>query len=140
LQDIAILTGATVVSEDTGMSTKEIPATVLGSADKITVSKENTIIVSGKGAAKDIEARIKQIEAEIETTKSTYDKEKLEIRKAKLSGGVAVIRVGAATEPELKQKKQVFEDSLNSTKAAMEEGVVPGGGVALLRASKSLEK
>jgi chaperonin GroEL len=138
LQDIAILTGATVVSEDTGMSTKEIPITVLGSADKISVSKENTVIVNGKGSVKDIQARIKQIEAEIESTKSTYDKEKLEVRKAKLSGGVAVIRVGAATEPELKQKKQVFEDSLNSTKAAMEEGIVPGGGVALLRASQTL--
>lgn len=140
LQDIAILTGSTVVSEDTGMSTKEIPASVLGSAEKVTVSKENTVIVSGKGSTKEIEARIKQIESEIETTKSTYDKEKLEKRKAKLSGGVAVIRVGAATEPELKQKKQVFEDSLNSTKAAMEEGIVPGGGVALLRASRALEK
>lgn len=140
LQDIAVLTGATVVSEETGMSLKEIPASVLGSAEKVVTSKENTTIVSGKGSEKEIKARVAQIEAEAEATKSTYDKEKLEERKAKLSGGVAVIRVGAATEPELKQKKQIFEDSLNSTKAALEEGVVPGGGIALLRASKSLGK
>jgi len=140
LQDIAVLTGANVVSEETGMSLKEIPTDVLGSAEKITITKENTIIVNGKGNSKDIEARIKQIDAEIEATKSSYDKEKLEERKAKLSGGVAVIRVGAATEPELKQKKQMFEDSLNSTKAAIEEGIVAGGGVALLRAGKAAEK
>lgn len=140
LQDIAILTGATVVSEETGFSSKEIPANVLGSADKISITKENTIIVNGHGAPEAIKARVKQIENEVELTKSSYDKEKLEERKAKLSGGVAVIRVGAATEPELKQKKQMFEDSLNSTKAAMEEGIVPGGGVALLRASKAIEK
>lgn len=139
LQDIAALTGATVVSEETGMSLKEIPTSVLGSADKITINKEATVIVNGKGNAKELKARIQQIEAEIDATKSSYDKEKLEERKAKLSGGVAVIRVGAATEPELKQKKQMFEDSLSSTKAAIEEGIVPGGGVALLRASKSLK-
>ncbi|EFB40857.1 MULTISPECIES: chaperonin GroEL [Parachlamydia] len=138
LQDLAVLTGATVISEDAGMSLKEIPASALGSAEKIIVSKENTVIIHGSGSQEDIDARVKQIENEIEITKSSYDKEKLEERKAKLSGGVAVIRVGAATEPELKQKKQVFEDSLNSTKAALEEGIVPGGGVALLRAKSAI--
>lgn len=138
LHDIAILTGATVVSEETGMSLKEIPASVLGSAEKIEISKEHTTIVSGTGNASELKARIAQIDAELELSKSTYEKEKLEERKAKLSGGVAVIRVGAATEPELKQKKQMFEDSLNSTKAALEAGIVPGGGIALLRASKIL--
>jgi chaperonin GroEL len=138
LQDIAVLTGATVVSEDAGMSLKEIPSSALGSAEKITVTKEHTIIVNGSGTTNDIEARIKQIDAEVAASTSSYDKEKLEERKAKLSGGVAVIRVGAATEPELKQKKQMFEDSLNSTKAAIEEGIVPGGGVALLNGSKAI--
>lgn len=136
LQDIAALTGATVVSEETGVSLKDAANEVLGSAEKITVSKEHTIIVNGHGDAKAIKARIKQIENEIEINTNSYEKEKLEERKAKLSGGVALIRVGAATEPELKQKKQMFEDSLNSTKAAIEEGIVPGGGVALLRASQ----
>jgi chaperonin GroEL len=139
LQDIAVLTGATVVSEDTGMSLKEISPDVLGSAEKVTVTKDATTIIQGAGDQKAIAARVKQIDAEIANTTSSYDKEKLEERKAKLSGGVAVIRVGAATEPEMKQKKQMFEDSLNSTKAAMEEGIVPGGGVALLRASKAAE-
>ncbi len=139
LQDIAALTGATVISEDTGISLKEIPADVLGSADKISISKENTVIVNGHGQEDAIQARIKQIEHESASTTAQYDKEKLEERKAKLSGGVAVIRVGAATEPELKQKKQMFEDSLNSTKAALEEGIVPGGGIALLRARKAAE-
>lgn len=138
LQDIAVLTGATVISEEAGISLKEIPASALGSADKIVVTKENTIIVNGKGRTNEVQARVKQIDNEIASTKSSYDKEKLEERKAKLSGGVAIIRVGAATEPELKQKKQMFEDSLNSTKAAIEEGIVPGGGVALLRASKAI--
>lgn len=139
LQDIAVLTGGKVISEETGMSLKEIPADALGSAEKLVISKENTIIVNGAGNAQEINARVKQIDNEIANTKSSYDKEKLEERKAKLSGGVAVIRVGAATEPELKQKKQMFEDSLSSTKAALEEGIVPGGGVALLRASKAIE-
>ena len=140
LQDIAILTGATVISEETGMSLKEIPTSALGTAEKISISKENTVIVNGSGKQEAIKARIKQIENEIAATKSSYDKEKLDERKAKLSGGVAVISVGAATETEMKLKKQVFEDSLNSTKAALEEGIVPGGGVALLRASLILEK
>lgn len=140
LQDIAISTGATVVSEDTGMSMKDIPTTVLGSAEKITITKEHTTIVKGGGSPGAIKARVKQIENEIDQATSSYDKEKLEERKAKLSGGVAVIRVGAATEPELKQKKQMFEDSLNSTKAALEEGIVPGGGLALLRATQAIDK
>lgn len=133
LQDIAILTGATVISEETGISLNEANVSHLGSAEKIEITKEHTTIVSGYGDQKGIAARIKQLEKEAEAATSSFDKEKLEERKAKLSGGVAVIRVGAATEPELKQKKQIFEDSLNSTKAALEEGVVPGGGVALLR-------
>lgn len=139
LQDIAILTGATVISEDTGMSLKEIPLSGLGKAQKVTITKEHTTIVHGEGTEKEVAARIKQIEKEIESCKSSYDKEKLEERKAKLSGGVAVISVGAATETELKQKKQVFEDSLNSTKAAIEEGIVPGGGVALLHSSEIIK-
>jgi chaperonin GroEL len=136
LEDLAILTGATLISEETGNALKDATAEMLGSCEKILITKENTTIVGGKGDAKRIQARVKQIEAEAEKTTSSYDKEKLEERKAKLSGGVAVIRVGAATEPEMKQKKQMFEDSLNSTRAAVEEGIVIGGGCALLRASK----
>lgn len=138
LQDIAVLTGATVISEEIGMSLKEIPPTALGSAEKVTITKEHTTIVNGEGSPEAISARVKQIDAEIAQSKNSYDKEKLEERRAKLSGGVAVIRVGAATETEMKQKKQVFDDSLNSTKAALEEGIVPGGGVALLTASKAV--
>lgn len=138
LEDIAVLTNGTVISEEAGTSLKEIPADALGSAEKITISKEHTIIVNGAGSKEKIQSRIKQIENEISNTKSSYDKEKLEERKAKLSGGVAVIHVGAATEPELKQRKQMYEDSLNSTRAALEQGIVPGGGVALLRACKAV--
>ena len=138
LQDLAILTGATLISEDAGIILKDADDSLLGSADLIKVTKETTTIVNGHGQSKDIEARVKQIEAEISTTTSSYDVEKLEERKAKLSGGVAVIRVGAPTEPEMKQKKQTFEDSLNSTKAALAEGVVPGGGVALLRSAQAV--
>lgn len=137
LEDIAILTGGTVVSEDAGISTKDLSADLLGSSDKITITKDHTILVNGHGKQEKIKARIQQIEREIQETKSSYDKEKLEERRAKLSGGVAVIRVGAATEPELKAKKQHFEDSLSSTKAALEQGIVPGGGVALLFAAKA---
>lgn len=140
MQDIAILTGATLISEETGMSLKEMSTESLGSADKVTISKEKTLIVNGHGSHDAVKARVKQIEKEIELASSSYDKEKLEERKAKLSGGVAVIRVGAPTEPEMKQKKQAFEDSLNSTKAAVESGVVPGGGVALLRAKNAVDK
>ena len=136
LEDIAILTGATLVSEETGTLLKEATAEVLGSAEKIVITKDKTTLVSGNKNAQAIQARIKQIEAESAATTSSYDKEKLDERKAKLGGGVAVIRVGAATEPEMKQKKQMFEDSLNSTRAALEEGIVIGGGCALLRASR----
>lgn len=139
LQDIAVLTGATVVSEDLGISLKEIPASSLGSAEKVTITKDTTTIVNGNGSPEEIAARIKQLDAEIALAKNTYDKEKLEERRAKLSGGVAVIRVGAATETEMKQKKQMFDDSLNSTRAALEEGIVPGGGVALLNASQAIK-
>jgi len=138
LQDIAILTGATVVSEETGMS-KQIGPNVLGKAERIVITKEHTLIVNGAGNAKQIEARIKQLESEMETAKSSYDKEKLQERKAKLSGGVAVIKVGAMTEPDLKRRKQMFEDSLSSTRAAVEEGIVAGGGLALLRARKAVD-
>lgn len=140
LQDIAVLTGATVVSEEIGMSLKEIPTTSLGSAEKITITKEATTIVGGAGEADQIQARIKQLDAEVALATSSYDKEKLEERRAKLTGGVAVIRVGAATETEMKQKKQMFDDSLNSTRAALEEGIVPGGGVALLNASQAIKE
>lgn len=139
LEDIAILTGATVVSEEVGMSLKEISTSALGSAEKVTITKEFTTIINGNGNPQNIQSRIKQIDVEIAQSKDPYDKEKLEERRAKLSGGVAVIRVGAATETEMKQKKQMFDDSLSSTKAALEEGIVPGGGVALLNASKALE-
>jgi chaperonin GroEL len=138
MQDLAVLTGATLITEETGMTLRDAQPDVLGTAEQITITKEKTIIVNGGGSAEAIKARISQIEKEIENTTSSYDKEKLEERKAKLSGGVAVISVGAATEPEMKQKKQVFEDSLNSTKAAIEAGVVPGGGVALLRCRKAI--
>ncbi len=140
LEDIAALTGATVISEDKGMTLKDADLAVLGDAEKIIVSKESTTVVGGKGDAKAIALRIQQIEAEASHTTNTYDKEKLDERKAKMSGGVAVIHVGAATEPEMKQKKQMFEDSLNSTRAALEEGIVPGGGIALLRASQAVQK
>ncbi|MBI2809851.1 MAG: chaperonin GroEL [Candidatus Melainabacteria bacterium] len=139
LEDLAILTGGTLVSEETGNSLKDATAEVLGSAEKILVTKEKTTLVGGKGDSKTIQARIKQIQAEADNATSSYDKEKLDERKAKLSGGVAVIRVGAATEPEMKQKKQMFEDSLNYTRAAIEEGIVIGGGCALLRASKAVK-
>ena len=139
LEDLAILTGGTVVSEEKGMQLKEATLEVLGSAEKIEVSKEKTTIVGGRGRKEDLQARIKQIDGEIANATSDYDREKLEERKAKLQGGVAVIRVGAPTEPEMKQKKQVFEDSLSSTRAAQESGFVPGGGTALVRASRMLD-
>ncbi len=138
MQDLAILTGATLIAEDAGYNLKDADASMLGSCEKVSITKDATTIIHGSGDKNAIEARLKQIENEIKAATSSYDKEKLEERRAKLSGGVAVIRVGAATEPELKNKKQAFEDSLNATKAAIEEGVVPGGGVALLRASKAV--
>lgn len=138
LQDIAILTGATFVTEEAGLILKDVSMEVLGLAEKIVITKDKTTIVGGAGKAESIAARIKQIDQMSQETTSSYDKDKLLERKAKLSGGVAVIRVGAPTEPEMKQKKQVFEDSLNSTRAALESGLVLGGGVALLHASAEI--
>jgi chaperonin GroEL len=139
LQDIAVLTGATVVSEELGMSIEDVGLEVLGKAKKIKVGKEETTIVDGAGNAKQIKERIAALRAEIANSTSDYDREKLEERLAKLAGGVAVINVGAATETELKEKKMRVEDALHATRAAVSEGIVPGGGVALLRAVKSLE-
>ncbi len=133
LQDIAILTGATVISEEIGLKLETADVEMLGSARKIVVTKDETTIVEGAGSEDDIKGRINQIKAEIDNTDSDYDREKLQERLAKLSGGVAVIKVGAATEVELKEKKHRIEDAVSTTKAAIEEGVVPGGGVALLR-------
>ena len=138
LQDIAVLTGGTVISEEVGLTLEGATLDDLGTAKRITSSKENTTIVDGAGARGDIEARIKQIRAEIEDTSSDYDREKLQERLAKLAGGVAVIKVGAATEIEMKEKKARVEDALHSTRAAVEEGVVPGGGVALVRALQTV--
>ncbi len=139
LRDIAILTGGQVISEETGMKFDSVDLDVLGRAKKIIIDKENTTIVDGMGSKEEIQARIKQIQAQIEQSTSEYDKEKLRERMAKLAGGVAIIKVGAATETEMKEKKARVEDALNATKAAVEEGIVPGGGVALLRCQKALE-
>ncbi len=139
LRDIAILTGGQVISEETGMKFDSVDLDVLGRAKKIIVDKENTTIVDGMGSKEEIQARIKQIQAQIEQSTSEYDKEKLRERMAKLAGGVAIIKVGAATETEMKEKKARVEDALNATKAAVEEGIVPGGGVSLLRCQKALE-
>lgn len=138
LEDIAILTGATLVTEEVGLHLKDATVSVLGKASKIVVTKDKTTLIDGAGNAEMIQKRVSQLDAEIKATTSSYDKEKLEERKAKLAGGVAVIRVGAPTEPEMKQKKQVFEDSLNSTRAAIEEGIVLGGGSALLKARSAI--
>ncbi len=140
LQDIAVLTGATVVSSELGMELKEAGLNVLGQAHQVKVTKENTVIVDGAGSPAEIEARRAQIARQIETTTSEYDKEKLQERLAKLSGGVAVIKVGAATETEMKEKKLRIEDALNATRAAVAEGIVPGGGTAYVLASKAAEK
>jgi chaperonin GroEL len=134
LQDIAILTGAQVVTEEVGLKLENVGLDLLGTARKIVVTKDETTIVEGGGSDDEIKGRINQIKAEIDNTDSDYDREKLQERLAKLSGGVAVIKVGAATEVELKEKKHRIEDAVSTTKAAIEEGVVPGGGVALLRA------
>ena len=139
LEDIAILTGGTVVSEDLGIKLENVTLNMLGRAKTGQIDKDNTTIIDGAGDKKDIEARVKQIKAQIEETTSDYDKEKLQERLAKLAGGVAVIKVGGATEVEVKERKDRVEDALHATRAAVEEGVVPGGGVALLRAIKSLE-
>jgi chaperonin GroEL len=139
LQDIATLTGGKAITEDLGIKLENIKLEDLGRAKKVVVDKDNTTIVEGAGSAKEIEGRIKQIRAQIEETTSDYDREKLQERLAKLAGGVAVIKVGAATETEMKEKKARVEDALNATRAAVEEGVVPGGGVALLRAASALD-
>ncbi|HEX8539188.1 MAG TPA: chaperonin GroEL, partial [Cystobacter sp.] len=139
LEDIATLTGGRMIAEDLGIKMETLTLNDLGRAKRITIDKDNTTIVDGAGVQKDIEARVKQIRAQIEETTSDYDREKLQERLAKLVGGVAVINVGAATETEMKEKKARVEDALNATRAAVEEGVVPGGGVALLRCSKVLD-
>ena len=140
MQDIAVLTGATVISEEVGLSLEKTTLEDLGTAKRITITKDNTVIVDGAGTAKDIKARVEQIRAQIEAATSDYDIEKLQERSAKLAGGVAVIKVGAATEMEMKEKKARVEDALHATRAAVEEGVVPGGGVALIRACAAVDK
>ncbi|MBV8794065.1 MAG: chaperonin GroEL, partial [Hyphomicrobiales bacterium] len=140
LEDIAILTGGTMIAEDLGIKLENVTLQMLGKAKRVRIEKENTTIINGVGAKKDIEGRIAQIKAQIEETTSDYDKEKLQERLAKLAGGVAVIRVGGATEVEVKEKKDRVDDALNATRAAVEEGIVPGGGVALLRAKIAVSK
>jgi chaperonin GroEL len=139
LEDIAILTGGTVISEDLGIKLENVTLAELGKAKKVTITKDDTTIVSGNGEKAGIEARIAQIKTQIADTTSDYDKEKLQERLAKLAGGVAVVRVGGSTEVEVKEKKDRVDDALNATRAAVEEGIVPGGGVALLKASKVLD-
>jgi len=140
LQDIAILTGAKVISEDLGIKLENVTVEDLGRAKKVTINKDDTIIIDGAGNTDDLKARVKTLKAQIEDSSSDYDREKLQERLAKLVGGVAVIRVGAATETELKEKKARVEDAMNATRAAVEEGIVAGGGVALIRAAKALDK
>ena len=140
LEDIAILTGGQVISEERGMTLENVTMDMLGTAQKIEIDKDNTTIINGKGTSKDIKNRITQIRAQIEATSSDYDKEKLQERLAKLSGGVAVLFIGAPTEMEMKEKKDRVDDALAATRAAVEEGIVPGGGVALIRASSTLDK
>src|SRR5213082_2376996 len=140
LEDIATLTGGKAITEDLGLKLENIKIEDLGKAKKITIDKDNTTIVEGAGSSRDIQGRVKQIRAQIEETTSDYDREKLQERLAKLVGGVAVIKVGAATETEMKEKKARVEDAMHATKAAVEEGIVPGGGVSLLRASKAIDK
>ena len=140
LEDIAILSGGTVISEERGFSLENADLTMLGTAETVTIDKDNTTIVNGSGKSEDIKARVNQIKAQIETTTSDYDKEKLQERLAKLAGGVAVLYVGAASEVEMKEKKDRVDDALNSTRAAVEEGIVAGGGVALVRTKKALDK
>lgn len=139
LEDIAVLTGGTVISEEKGYKLEDADLTHLGECEKITIDKENTTIVNGKGAKETIQARVKQIKAQIESTTSDYDKEKLQERLAKLAGGVAVIYVGAASEVEMKERKDRFEDALSATRAAVEEGIIPGGGIGYIRAIKTLD-
>ena len=138
LEDMAVLTGGTVISEEVGLKLESVGLDLLGTARRVVVTKDETTVVEGGGSQSDIQGRINQIKGEIENTDSDYDREKLQERLAKLSGGVAIIKVGAATEVELKEKKHRIEDAVQTTKAAVEEGVVPGGGVALLRAQKAV--
>jgi chaperonin GroEL len=138
LEDVAVLTGGTVISEDQGYKLENATLNYLGKAKKVSIDKDNTTIVEGAGKKEDIKKRINEIKAQIEKTTSDYDKEKLQERLAKLSGGVAVLKIGAATELEMKEKKARVEDALHATRAAVEEGIVPGGGVAYLRASAKL--
>jgi chaperonin GroEL len=140
LEDIATLTGGKAITEDLGIKLENVKVEDLGRAKKVTIDKDNTTIVEGAGKASEIEGRIKQLRAQVEETTSDYDKEKLQERLAKLVGGVAVIKVGAATETELKEKKARVEDAMHATRAAVEEGIVPGGGVALLRCIPALDK
>ena len=140
LEDLAILTGGTVISEEVGLSLEKATLEDLGGAKRVQITKENTTIIDGEGKTKDIEGRVTQIRQQVEDSTSDYDREKLQERVAKLAGGVAVIKVGAATEIEMKEKKARVEDALHSTRAAVEEGVVPGGGVALLRTLKAVSK
>ncbi|MBW1998268.1 MAG: chaperonin GroEL, partial [Deltaproteobacteria bacterium] len=140
LEDIAILTGGRVIAEDLGLKLENVTLNDLGTAKTVNIDKDNTTIVDGGGSRKDLEGRVKQIRVQIEETTSDYDREKLQERLAKLVGGVAVINVGAATEVEMKEKKARVEDALNATRAAVEEGIVPGGGVALLRCMNALSK
>ena len=140
LEDIAVLTGGNVISEDLGIKLENVKLEDLGSAKKVTIEKDNTIIIDGAGNTEDLQGRVKTLKAQIEDNTSDYDREKLQERLAKLVGGVAVIRVGAATETELKEKKARVEDAMHATRAAVEEGIVPGGGVALIRAAKALDK
>merc|ERR1711998_166851 len=140
LEDIAILTGGTVVSEERGFSLENADLTMLETAETITIDKDNTTIVNGVGKASEIKARVNQIKAQIETTTSDYDKEKLQERLAKLAGGVAVLYVGAATEVEMKEKKDRVDDALAATRAAVEEGIIPGGGVGYIRAAAALDE
>jgi len=140
LQDIAVLTGGQAISEDLGIKLENVTVNMLGRAKKVMIDKENTTIVNGAGKKADIEARVSQIKAQIEETTSDYDREKLQERLAKLAGGVAVIRVGGATETEVKERKDRVDDAMHATRAAVEEGILPGGGVALLRAVEALKR
>ncbi|MDE2410659.1 MAG: chaperonin GroEL, partial [Sphingomonadales bacterium] len=139
LQDIAILTKGEMISEDLGIKLESVTLGMLGQAKKVTIDKDNTTLVDGAGSAEEIKARVEQIRAQIETTTSDYDREKLQERLAKLAGGVAVIKVGGATEVEVKERKDRVDDALHATRAAVEEGIVPGGGTALLYATKALD-
>jgi chaperonin GroEL len=140
LEDIAVLTAGQTISEDLGIKLETVNLTMLGRAKRVRIEKENTTIIDGAGKKQDIESRVGQIKAQIEETTSDYDREKLQERLAKLAGGVAVIRVGGATEVEVKEKKDRVDDALNATRAAVEEGIVPGGGVALLRAKQAINQ